>query len=160
MGSGQKRQRKVVSKARYILYIVDKATLSFWGAVVAFIGLLGFVLLAFLLIGFVERIIQRHSLQFSDIYYLLLTLFLVGGGSFVLVYAGVHEAKDATAGMEPVAPLTRNNLELLPAEKSLVRDSSEPTAAQEAVLLRPAQAGQETPSEELLRPSIEANTSL
>ncbi len=54
----------------------------------------------------------------------------------------------------------RNNVQLatishLPAHDSLVRASSEPTQAQESVLLRAAAEGVETPPEQLVRASVE-----
>ena len=51
-------------------------------------------------------------------------------------------------------PLTRANTADLPAPDTLVRASSEPMQAQQAVLLRAAAEGQETPQEEMLRASV------
>ena len=50
-----------------------------------------------------------------------------------------------------VTPLTRANTTNLTAPDSLVRASSEPMQAQEAVLLRAAAQGAETPPEQLVR---------
>lgn len=49
-------------------------------------------------------------------------------------------------------PANTNNASL-PARQTLVRASSEPTQAQQAVLLRAAAEGMETPPEELMRAS-------
>lgn len=54
---------------------------------------------------------------------------------------------------EPVRPLTRHTVNHIPAEESLVRASEEPLAGQEKILLRAAKANEETPAEQLLRPS-------
>lgn len=48
-------------------------------------------------------------------------------------------------------PLTRSNTADLPATESLIRASAAPIQAQEAVLLRAATAGQQTPPEHLVR---------
>ena len=60
---------------------------------------------------------------------------------------------------DAVVPLTRANTADLPAPDSLVRASSEPMQAQEAVLLRAAAEGQETPPEQLVRASVSFSTS-
>lgn len=72
--------------------------------------------------------------------------------------AGIKWATEAglkkTAQSIDVLLLTRANTAALPAPDSLVRASSEPVQAQEAVLLRAAAQGQETPAEELVRASV------
>ena len=59
-----------------------------------------------------------------------------------------------TRDMAGVVPLTRANAADLPAPDSLVRASEEPMQAQEAVLLRAAAEGMETPPEQLVRAAV------
>ena len=56
--------------------------------------------------------------------------------------------------MDPGVPLTRANTADLRASDSLVRASSEPIQAQQAVLLRAAAEGMETQPEQLVRASV------
>lgn len=78
-------------------------------------------------------------------------------GSVVVAYGafrgGLASLKHA-AQIDTGVPLTRANTADLPAPDSLVRASSEPLQAQEAVLLRAVAQGQETPPEQLVRASV------
>ena len=56
--------------------------------------------------------------------------------------------------VERVVPITKRTTSTLPPEESLVRASNLPPSQQQAELLRAAQHGKETPSEELLRATI------
>ncbi len=56
--------------------------------------------------------------------------------------------------IDPGTPLTHANTAHLPAPDTLVRASSEPTQAQQTVLLRAVAAGQQTPPEQLVRASF------
>ena len=59
----------------------------------------------------------------------------------------LHKAEEINPGI----PITRANSADLSASESLVRASTEPTQAQQAVLLRAAAEGVDTPPEEMLR---------
>ena len=69
-------------------------------------------------------------------------------GLFILAHA-FNKSQQVETGV----PLTRHNTADLPVADSLVRASSEPLQAQEAVLLRAAAEGQQKPTDEMLRAS-------
>ena len=78
--------------------------------------------------------------------------------AFAILFAPILQCTLAIVNvarqLDPGVPLARVNVADLPAPDTLVRASSEPMQAQEAVLLRAATQGQETPSEQLVRASV------
>src|SRR5262249_39143860 len=80
---------------------------------------------------------------------LLFTL-LCGFGAWAMYTIGVAASRRAE-NLEPLVPPTRQNIELMPVEETLVRASQEPTEGEGKVLLRAATATDETKPEELLR---------
>jgi hypothetical protein len=74
-----------------------------------------------------------------------------GGLAFLSGKLGFESFRRADA-TDPGVPLTRSVAETLPVEESLVRASEEPIQEQQALLLRAA-SDQQTPPEQLVRPS-------
>ena len=82
----------------------------------------------------------------------LIALFLLGlTFSAYICWTGIKDIRQqAQSAYAP--PVTA---EIFPAEEILVRGSEEPSIAQSDVLLRATIADQETPPEQLLRPTVE-----
>ena len=81
-------------------------------------------------------------------------LFLVSIAASIGLGSASKASLDRAETIDPGVPLTRHNVADLPAPDSLVRASSEPMQAQQAVLLRAAAQGQETLPEQLVRASV------
>ena len=108
---------------------------------------------AFVLLGGWYLLMRLSALLYLPIRFAFsvgeLCVFLITLAGAALVFTGVQLFKKAQA-TEAIAPITRHNTHLLPAQESLVRASDLPQSPQE-VLLRAAPNGRETPQEELLR---------
>ena len=79
-----------------------------------------------------------------------LAMVVVFGAGTSIFWKWADKALLASYAIHPGIPLTRANTADLPIRQTLVRASSEPEQAQEAVLLRAAE-GQGTPPEQLMR---------
>ena len=82
-----------------------------------------------------------------------LAMVVVFGAGTSIFWKWADKALLASYAIHPGIPLTRANTANLPAPNSLVRASVEPQQAQEAVLLRAAAEGVDTPPEQLVRPA-------
>ncbi len=70
-----------------------------------------------------------------------------------IAYASWRGSRNRWKAVHTMQPLTRANTADLPAFNTLARASFEPPQAQQAVLLRAAAQGHETPLEQLVRPA-------
>lgn len=141
-----KTGKRIVSKGRYIKLMGMRLSLLACGAVCMLVG--GVAAILGVMEGVNDVIRGSVGTNFSlpsanGFYATCLVCFLVG---VCCVFLGEKVKEDVT-------PLIRANIANLPAPDSLVRASSEPIQAQEAVLLRAAVKGQETPPEKLVRAS-------
>lgn len=150
-----KTGKRIVSKSAYLKAQADRATISLFG-----VGLwLGAVFLGLIAggccLGSLANLCWGESLgaRLAGGILCLAAAILTGGMAYLVQIAGKEMMKQA-ADMTPGVPLTRANTANLPAPDSLVRASSEPVQAYEAVLLRAASAGMETPPEQLVRASM------
>ncbi len=139
-----KTSKRIVSKGVYAALMSKKASLWSMGAV--------FNLIAVLMIGVLTSIIfVRHSALAPFVKW---ALFLMAV-SFSFVFREIgRKTIIAAKQIQTGAPLTRANAADLPAPDSLVRASSEPVQAQQTVLLRAAEAGEERHEEQLVRASV------
>ena len=133
-------RKKIVSKGAYATQVGNKAGTSVFGL----------ILLFFCLVGAVTTLVALDGAVGPLTIFTLVGAGLAGGGTLYLGYLGGRTIKEAVR-INTGIPLTRANAADLPAPESLVRASSEPLQAQEAVLLRAAAEGMETPPEQLVR---------
>jgi hypothetical protein len=144
-----KTSKRIVSKEQYLVNTGKKATLSSFGAVVVLFGILGAVISCMTFIP-----MFRDDQHWSSLWPFLLAVVFIGcAGSLGLLYMGgkaIKEGIEIDAGV----PLTRANTADLPAADSLVRASEQPLEEQQAILLRAATSGTDTPAEELVRASV------
>lgn len=158
MKQEQQTGKRIVSKREYAAVQAKRWSVRIGGAVIFLIALLlatfGVVPLLLILvrIGNTPALPNhnRQHLALAGLSFLILTLF---GTVFKLGQWGRNMARQG-ASIDPGIPLTRHNTADLPAPDSLVRASSKPVQAQEAVLLRAAAQEVETPAEELVRASV------
>lgn len=149
MTRNAQKQKRVVSKREYGRYLSRKVRILFtWSAVVFF------MMLAFPAV--LRGVVLPSSMPFPLLRRWEPAFKFCSISGFVLMYcAAIYKVKSLSnefSNVEPVEPLTRHNVDRLPAGESLVRASSEPAVEQEKMLLRAAQATVETPAEQLLRP--------
>ncbi len=130
--------KRIVSKRAYVKAQGQKVGASTFGLLLLFVGFIGLLTIGIVLPSTTS--VLAGLLVFGG----------VGGASLYLGYLGGRTMKEARQ-IDPGVPLTRANTADLPAPDSLVRASSEPMQAQETVLLRAAEAGQERHKEQLLR---------
>lgn len=146
--------KRIVSKSAYVWATALETTLYVTGVFLT--GLATLCRIGFILMSIITLVQYADSWTYGQYFQewirdLWLSGFL-GAGAYLLPKA----AKTTIFHAEHVAPgvpLTRVNIADLPALESLVRPSSEPLQAQEAVLLRAATKGEETHLEQLVRPT-------
>ncbi len=140
-----KTGKRIVSKREYA-----KAQGIKGGLNLGRFGLLLFSILWSLLAGlYLLRLVTGMWWDVSP--FLIWVACLTCGGASYLCYLTMKAVDRRIQGFEKVQPLTRANAADLPAPDSLVRASSEPMQAQEAVLLRAAAEEQERHEEQLVR---------
>ena len=144
MKQEQQTGKRIVSKREYAA-LVGKREVRRWGSV----GLA--VAVALCLLPAVFCLIYMVSVSGLGWKGLCLLLALVCFAAAWEMKKVAEKAMQEALSKLSVVPLTRGNSADLPAPDSLVRASSEPMQAQEAVLLRAALEVQETPPEELVR---------
>ena len=141
----KKTGRRIVSKGRYI-FIKSLAVCLSGGIFACMVGILLLLANVAYTYGDGDLFVLYYgaALRTCKIFVPLLVFsaFLLRLGS-----------RNSWQTVHTINPLTRANTADLPAPDSLVRASSEPMQAQEAVLLRAAAEGQETPPEQLVRPA-------
>ena len=160
--------RRFVSKGEYVRVQANRATTSVSGLGYAILGVVcGVVTITltlafgyhlcfptrdFLLNRYVVKV--RGTDQVSELIGMLIfnsfILVLFGGLAYEMSMFGYDLLRKATR-LDPGVPFTSANTADLPAPESLVRASEELMQAQEAVLLRAAMEGPETPPEQLVR---------
>jgi hypothetical protein len=152
MNEPPQTSKRIVSKAEYANIQLKCAGAQLAGCCLlvtaAFCGLavLG------LINGLAGRGQYPHKGDQHSVLFLIGGILIAGIGTRVLIRMS-NAVLDRVDQMNNVIPLTRANTADLPASESLVRASAEPIQQQEAVLLRAATQGVETPSEQLLRPA-------
>ncbi len=149
--------KRIVSKGAYAAAEGERVGTGIFGcgmlvlaAFFAWITVSGVVGLAMTIVAFLTRpdgLVVVEGLTF-------LTVFLAGAVATYVLWKGGIARMERSEKMDSGIPLTRANVADLPAPETLVRASSEPPQAQEAILLRAALEGQETPPEQLVRPSV------
>jgi hypothetical protein len=152
-----KTGKRIVSKGEYVLRRAFQGGLAFSCACAIGVALMtGFAAIIALIceIATIVYALQHHHLleESTDVVKCLVWVFVLGGVSWLSWRVASATAKKSTENL--VVPLTRANTADLPAPDSLVRASSEPLQAQEAVLLRATAEGMETPLEQLVRASM------
>lgn len=146
MKQEQQTGKRIVSKGTYVANIVDKFCVYAGGA-------LG-ILLCLLCLGCVGLLFyELREISTSELPLFVILVLLMSGGTW-FVFPRAKKIIQAANEMDVGVPLTCANTADLPALDSLVRASSEPLQAQEAVLLRAAEQEQETPPEQLVRASM------
>lgn len=142
-----KQGKKLVSWREYRRYLGSKAGFFSLAGIVLFYGVIG------ALASLLMLILSLASFWRGDNDSVLLVSGIVAGvlSATLLQFTGriAREYQELPA----VEPVTSRNANRLPAEEILVRASQEPTLEQQHMLLRAASATEETPSEQLLRPS-------
>lgn len=142
-----KMGKRMVSRGKYVKAQADR---TFFG-MIGIGSWLGAFFMALLMIGcFVGMCICMVEASFGAaggflIAVLILAVFSRGCGRMGI------EAMQMVNAIDPGVPLTRTSAAQLPQSESLVRASSEPLQAQEAVLLRAAVEGVERHEEQLVR---------
>ena len=133
--------KKIVSKGRYVGAQIKKMWIYFDAlAILLFMPMLTY-----------NSALPRRNLSPFWFTVLMVGITILSVLNFMkIAISRFREAKAIDAGV----PLTRANSADLPAPDSLVRASSEPMQAQEAVLLRAVVKGQEKHEEHLVRASV------
>ena len=154
----EKPQKRLVSKAQYVIKLLDKGSAHAFAVTVVGSGI-GLLIGSLLVIQSAVKLnaavrmtpsiptgidTTQRIAQFS-----LLSVLSIGA-----IWYGVKRFKTAEK-MESVTPITRHNTGELPAVETLVRASELPPSHHQAELLRAAQNGNATPAEELLRATQE-----
>jgi hypothetical protein len=150
MTEQKQSKKRVVSKSKYGLYLMGKTWLGYVSIVLSIVGSL-FIL--FTVWCAMIAYVNYGTVQFASA---IVDLLVCGFVSAMLV-AGATAASRVVGKIEPVLPETRQNIQQLPTEETLLRASQEPTEGQEKVLLRAAITTTETPPEQLLRPTDATN---
>lgn len=145
--SKHRYHKRIVSKTRYAGIMGERVVTGFVGTLFCVVGGCGTLLMATLTFFAVIFNLSRFFEMLPNFGILLGLLAL-----FVAMAAVGRLSINAVLEAEPVVPMTRQVALDLSEEETLVRGSSVSEVAQETVLLRPAQAEDETPKEELLRP--------
>lgn len=139
--------RKIVSKGRYAATLGAKASLLLIAVGLAILGGI-FLYVTYGIISLLPQINVSACIG-------ILIILAVGGGAAWLLFWSARQVIVDAKRMDTGVPLTLANTADLPATETLVRASSEPLQAQEAVLLRAvAETGQERYEEELVRASM------
>lgn len=141
-------RRRVVSKSLYVAQVGGKAIAALSGMAIILIGLIGFICGLSLMSVFMSK-----TLEYGSEATVLLFIGVIGavlGGSYYALRTGLEGTRSALRTRLDI-PMTRNVMEQLPPEESLVRGAAEPQARASQVLLRAALKAEETPSEQLLR---------
>ena len=151
-----KTGKKIVGKGEYVLRRAFQGGLAFSCAcaigVALFTGMAAIINLLGVVATLVYAIERHHLLEEStDVVKYLVWVVVLGGVSWLSWRVASATAKKSTENL--VVPLTRANTGHLPTSGTLVRASTEPVQAQQAVLLRAAQ-GVDTQAEEMLRASV------
>jgi hypothetical protein len=134
--------RRVVSKARYFGIMSRRITQTVLSLLFLFVGI-GGILTLFLILSIASFPSPGHHMAL-----LILAMFvLMGVCGVILGWLGLK----AVAAEGQVIPLTRQTVQELSEQESLVRASSATDVAVETVLMRPSYSDNETPKEELLR---------
>ena len=144
--STTKPQKQLVSKEQYVRHIGKNLTLTGVSVLALAVGIPCLLICFCWGIGLFLQALEGHVP--SDAWYWYLGLLMVTGG---LMKIGLR-TKKAVESSEAIVIVTHRNVHQLRDEDSLVRGSDLPPTEQQAELLRAVQTGQETPSEELLRP--------
>jgi hypothetical protein len=145
------QKKRVVSKSEYAAHLARKTTFK-TGSTMMSVG--GGIIVTLALVGYwVTLPILRDQPSWLTILFLLAWPLICIAGVMWCIREGAALNKQAEE-VEPLLPPTRHNIEQLPAEETLVRASTEPIHEQEKVLLRAATGAEETPPEQLLRPTI------
>ena len=162
MGSGHRKShplllpktgKRIVSKGTYAKAQGKRLLLCLVAAGFLFTAWIGFQLA----VPVASTILHIYPALLYNEAFRLLVFFtlpiLIGIVVFLIGRRGMRSIERAVH-IDAGIPLTRANTADLSAPDSLVRASSEPLQAQEAVLLRAATEGQETPPEQLVRASV------
>jgi hypothetical protein len=138
----------IVSKGAYVKVRSNKAAKGIVGILLWLTAIGAGVLSLLPLYGFLYFLLKWDFLAL-----VCLCLFVfIGGGTYYVAKVASEIMIDSVKELE-IVPLTRANTAHLPAPDSLVRASAEPVQEQQAVLLRAAIQGMETPPEQLVRPA-------
>ena len=144
----KKTSKRIVSKSEYVSRLSKKTGLASFGRALYLLCLISAAVMCLLL--FVLLIEPPGDTRENHL--LLFTIVLTGALSLLCGYLGWQTIGNATQ-MDIGIPLTHATTTDLLAKDSPVRASEEPTPEQQAILLRAAALGQETPAEELVRPT-------
>ena len=138
--STEEPEKRLVGGLEYVKAAQTKGMGYFFGAIIEVVGI-GILLLALISLWF------RGDADLSGIFWRL-----AWGCVGVVTIRFGHFMFNTALEIAPVALLTKSSAKRLPEVETLVRGSERPPAADQAELLRAAQHN-ETPAEELLRPS-------
>lgn len=145
MRGERRRQRRVVSKARFAAYLASKGAYRGLGYVMLLAGICAGILLIGLICITIPLLGDPMSAAFC-------VLIAILGGFTRLSCLIARRALQHASAMQPLAPLTRRTAADLPARECLVRASEEPVRESETELLRVVPRGLDEHPEELLRP--------
>lgn len=143
------KRKRVTSYREYVSYLAHKVTLES-GMILFYTGSILFAIAAILGIVGTLALLVHPNWRMACIIPLISTL-ITGFCTWALYMLGSEAGKSA-ARIEAVIPPTRQNIEQLPVEETLVRASQAPAVGQKMILLRPVSASTEKAQQELLRP--------
>ena len=150
MNEPQKSKKRIVSKGEYLTRISKKTAIGLGG--ISLVGGGCFVFLLAVCCLCIGVLLWSESVLVGLLWLTGFVLVLaLAFGTFHVSSKYMERARQ----IDPGVPLTRHNTADLPSTDSLVRASSEPLQAQEAVLLRAAAQGQPVHEEQLLRATVE-----
>jgi hypothetical protein len=138
-------KKRIVSKSKYVVHVAAKTTLEFGGTLLGFGG--------HALLGVTWVCIIMLFLRPEDWSFLIIVALGSGWGAWAFL-RGATQTEYISSKIPPVLSPTRQNIEQLPAEETLVRASTESTVEQEKTLLRAASRAEQTPPDQLLRPHL------
>jgi hypothetical protein len=139
----EKPRKRLVSKGQYLAVMGEKLSLNVFGGLQLAFGLTGVVLLwALWKSGFAVNPDTQDETEVFATAISAVSLLLLVSSRFLLKKA---------SKIESVALITTHAAHLLPPKETLGRPSHLPPADQQSELLRAAQLGQETATDELLR---------
>ena len=146
MDQPPKRKQRVVSKGQYAFAQANRLGC----------GVLGITLFVMAMICAVSSLwdyclVLQHRIAPYP-WYIIATIYWVMACG--IGYGAFYSMKRVRT-IDPGTPISRISADTLPAEESLVRASAEPAQEQHSVLLRAFTDNQETPAEQLLRPTGE-----
>lgn len=151
----QKPGKRIVSKSDYIKVQTRRVVSGAAGIYLGCIGITCAILLIASIYCFCLFFFQLGDLGFFLIPFLAFVLAVsvsLGGAAYLTLSEATRIIK-YSMNTNPGVPLTRANIDYLPAPDSLVRASHEPLQAQETVLLRAAMETMDGQEDELLRAS-------